>query len=143
MGSARFFYKTMRLLNTMERGNIDSGGGDEGGCKPLVSSDSNFKTNVVDDSIDWVGFNTPVKLVSFSEMGNYLAAMGGSSILIISLVGFDYNPMLPLFAEYMVKPRMMDVMEHASGSVPLCGRLLMKRQYFLRWMSNRWYIYSV
>jgi len=89
-----FLDKTMRLVNTM--GGNSNSGGNEGGCKPLSSDCNNFKRNVVDDAIDWVGFNAPVKLVCFSEKGNWLAAMGGSSILIIPLVGFNYKSDAPI-----------------------------------------------
>ena len=35
------------------------------------------------DATDWVGFNAPLKSVSFSRGGSWLAAMGGSTILVL------------------------------------------------------------
>jgi len=78
-----FLDKTMRVLNTM---NHNDGGSDEGD-EPL-SSECHIQRRL-DDMIDWLGFNAPVKLVRFSEKGNWLAAMGGSSILVLPIVGFD------------------------------------------------------
>jgi len=40
-------------------------------------------------AIDWVGFNAPVKLVRFSNIGTWIAAMGGSSILVVPV---DLDP---------------------------------------------------
>lgn len=46
--------------------------------------------------IDWVGFNAPVKRVEFSNRGTWVAAMGGSSILVlpVSIDPHDEAPTL-------------------------------------------------
>jgi len=76
-----FLDKTLRVFD------MTSGGGQ--------SSDSDLERSVSPSGIDWVGFNAPVKLVRFSEKGNWLAAMGGSSILVLP-VGLDSKVDAPI-----------------------------------------------
>jgi len=58
------------------------------GWKRSLSGNIDLERSVSSSAIDWIGFNSPVKLVHFSEQGNWLAAMGGSSILVLP-VGLD------------------------------------------------------